>query len=99
YQHWLRLRRRAQLSTCHQGQDSPRACRQLPNRQEGQERPWPCGGPSLKDTTNQIQDAGETLGIRSPPAARPQRTAIVRKQRPHFSFSSVYVNFLANAQN
>ena len=50
--------RRAQLSTCHHGRDSPRACRQLPNRQEGQERPWPCAGSSVKDTTNQIQWPG-----------------------------------------
>src|SRR5262249_42859237 len=83
YQHWLGLRRRAQLSTCHQGRDSPRACRQLPNRQEGKEQPWPCAGPSVKDTTNQIRDANDKLGTRPPPrGASPADRDDTQKQRP-----------------
>src|SRR5262249_16739991 len=41
-----------------------------------QARPSPCGGTSVRDTTNQNQDAGYTPGAQHPPAGPPQRTAI-----------------------
>src|SRR5262249_60662785 len=41
-----------------------------------QARPASCGGTSARDTTSQIQDAGDTPGTQHPPAAPPQRTAI-----------------------
>ncbi len=49
----------------------------------------------MKDTTNQIRDAGDILGTRPSPAARPQRTAITC---PPLLLLQLAHEFSANAQ-